>query len=108
PVRARRQAGHHPMTTRAGVVGTGYLGALHARILTEIPGVVLAGFVEPNDETANAVAEKHNLQRFDSVTALAKEIDCAVVATSTVAHLDVARELLNAGCDVMIEKPITA
>jgi predicted dehydrogenase len=95
------------MTIRTGVIGTGYLGALHARILTEIPSATLAGFVEPNDETAKAVAEKHNVKRFDSVAALAKEIDCAVVATPTVAHYDVARELLEAGRDVMIEKPIT-
>jgi predicted dehydrogenase len=92
---------------RAGVIGTGYLGALHARILTEIPTASMIGFVEPNDETANAVAAKHNLKRFDSVAALAKEIDCAVVATPTVTHFDVTRELIEANCDVMIEKPIT-
>jgi predicted dehydrogenase len=95
------------MTTRIGVVGTGYLGALHARILTEIPAATMVGFVETNDETAGAVAAKHNLRRFDSVAALAAEVDCAVVSTSTVAHFDVARELLEAGRDVMIEKPIT-
>src|SRR5258706_98503 len=95
------------MTIRAGVIGTGYLGALHARILTEIPTASMVGFVEPNDETAAAVAAKHNLKRFDSVAALAKEIDCAVVATPTVTHFDVTRELIEANCDVMIEKPIT-
>src|SRR5205807_8955512 len=42
-----------------------------------------------------------------SVAALAKEIDCAVVATPTVTHFDVTRELIEANCDVMIEKPIT-
>ena len=47
------------------------------------------------------------LKRFDSVAALAREIDCAVVATPTTTHFDVARELLEAGCDVMVEKPIT-
>ena len=30
---------------RAGVVGTGYLGRLHARILTEIPEATAVGFV---------------------------------------------------------------
>jgi predicted dehydrogenase len=92
---------------RAGVVGTGYLGALHARILTEIPAARMVGFVEPNDEVANAVTAQHGLKRFDSVAALAKEIDCAVVATPTITHFEVAHELIEAGCDVMIEKPIT-
>ena len=94
--------------TRIGVVGTGYLGRLHARVLTEMPEVSVTGFVEAKDETAAEVAQALGLRRFDSVAALAKEIDCAVVATPTVAHFAVARELLEAGCDVMVEKPITA
>jgi predicted dehydrogenase len=92
---------------RAGVVGTGYLGRLHARILTEMPEADVAGFVESNDEVANEVASALKLKRFDSVAALAREVDCAVVATPTTTHYDVARELLEAGVDVMIEKPIT-
>jgi predicted dehydrogenase len=65
------------------------------------------GFVEPDDAIAADIAETLKLKRFDSVAALAREIDCAVVATPTTTHFDVARELLEAGCDVMVEKPIT-
>jgi len=93
--------------TRVGVVGTGYLGRLHARILTEMPEAEVAGFVETNDDIAAEVSENLKLKRFDSVASLAREIDCAVVATPTTTHFEVARELLEAGCDVMIEKPIT-
>ena len=93
--------------TRVGVIGTGYLGRTHARILTEMPEANAIGFVETNDEIANEVSTNLNLRRFDSVASLAKEIDCAVIATPTTTHYDVARELLEAGADVMIEKPIT-
>lgn len=96
------------MTTRVGVVGTGYLGRLHARVLSEMPEAQVAGFVEPNDAVGAEVEASLGLRRFPSVAALAKEIDCAVIATPTIAHAEVARELLEAGCDVMIEKPITA
>src|SRR5262249_7853342 len=75
---------------------------------TEMPEVSVAGFVDSKDATAAEVSEKLDLRRFDSVAALAKEIDCAVVATPTVAHFAVARELMEAGCDVLVEKPITA
>ena len=94
--------------TRVGVVGTGYLGGRHTRVLTEIPEAHVVGFVEPDDAIAAGIVEKHDLKRFDSVAALAPEIECAVVATPTTRHFDVARELLEAGADVMIEKPITA
>jgi predicted dehydrogenase len=91
---------------RVGIVGTGYLGRLHARILTEMPEADVAGFVEPDDAIAADIAATLRLKRLESVAALAREIDCAVVATPTTTHFDVARELLEAGCDVMVEKPI--
>lgn len=93
---------------RMGVVGTGYLGRLHARVLTEMPEVDVVGFVEAKEATAHEVSSTLGLKRFESVAALAGQIDCAVVATPTVTHFDVARQLIEAGCDVMVEKPITA
>lgn len=93
---------------RIGVVGTGYLGRLHARVLTEMPEATVAGFVDPNDAIAAEVASSLGIRRVATVAELAKQIDCAVVATPTVAHFDVARELIEAGCDVMVEKPVTA
>ena len=44
------------MTTRVGIIGTGYLGRLHARFLTVMPEADVAGFVEPNDAVAAEVA----------------------------------------------------
>ncbi len=93
---------------RTGVIGTGYLGRLHARILTEMPEAQAAGFVEMNDAIAAEVEQNLKLKRYESVAALAKDIDCAVVATPTTTHFEIARQLLESGIDVMIEKPITA
>jgi predicted dehydrogenase len=90
-----------------GIVGTGYLGRLHARILTEMPEVDVIGFVEPDDAIASEIVATLNIKRFESVASLAREVDGAIVATPTITHFDVARELLEAGCDVMVEKPIT-
>ncbi len=93
---------------RTGVIGTGYLGRLHARILTEMPEAQAVGFVEMNDAIAAEVEQNLKLKRYESVAALANDIDCAVVATPTTTHFDIARHLLESGIDVMIEKPITA
>ena len=96
------------MTVRIGIVGTGYLGRLHARIATEIPEARAVGFVEADDACAAEVESSLELKRYDSVGALAKDVDCAIVATPTTTHFAVASELLEAGVDVMVEKPITA
>jgi predicted dehydrogenase len=93
---------------RVGIIGTGYLGRLHARVLTEMPEATVVGFVERNDTAAAEIVENLKLKRIASVGELARNVDCAVVATPTISHYEIARELLEAGCDVMIEKPITA
>jgi len=96
------------VSLKVGIIGTGYLGRLHARVLTEIPDAQVVGFVESNDAIAADVESSLKIKRYPSVAKLAKEIECAVVATPTTIHHDIARELLEAGIDVMIEKPITA
>jgi len=96
------------MTTRVGVIGTGYLGRLHARVLSEMPEAEVVGFVDVNDAVALEVTNTLHLRRFDSVAALAREVECAVVATPTTTHFAVARELIEAGRDVLVEKPVTA
>lgn len=94
--------------TRVGIIGTGSLGRVHARILTEMPEADVVGFVDPRDEVASEVTSSLNIRRFDSVSTLKIEIDAAVVATPTTSHLAVAGELLEAGVDVLVEKPIAA
>lgn len=93
--------------TTIGVIGTGYLGRLHARVLTEMPEVEVAGFVEPNDSIAAEVVANLGLRRFASVSQLAQTVECAVVATPTITHSAIVTELLQAGRDVLVEKPIT-
>lgn len=94
--------------TRIAVIGTGYLGRLHARVLTEMPEVEHVGFLEPRDEIAAEVERALGLRRWTSLPELAGKIDCAVVATTTDAHAEIATALIERGVDVMIEKPITA
>ncbi|HEY5611039.1 MAG TPA: Gfo/Idh/MocA family oxidoreductase [Thermoanaerobaculia bacterium] len=93
--------------TRIAVIGTGYLGRLHARVLTEMPEAEVVGFVEHHDEKAEEIERTLALRRFPSVESIAPEIECAVIATPTLSHAAVAEYFLSNGCDVMIEKPIT-
>jgi predicted dehydrogenase len=92
-----------------GVFGTGYLGRVHARVVTEIPEIEAVGFYEPSDDAA---AELHKtlpqLKRFESFDELAGLVRAAVVASTTTTHFEVASRLLDRGVDLMIEKPVTA
>lgn len=91
---------------RAGVVGVGHLGRHHARLYATLPGSRLVGVVDADPERAAAIAGQFGARVFPDVPALAAEIDLASVATPTVAHEQPARELMEAGVPVLIEKPI--
>lgn len=90
------------------VLGTGFLGRTHARVLTEMPEVDLVGFIEPRDEAAAEVTSKLGLRRFQALEELEGLIDAAVIASTTDMHGRIAEQLLLGDVDVMIEKPITA
>jgi len=90
----------------AAVVGTGHLGRHHTRLLSQMPGVRFLGAYDTDQRQLRAIANEHGVTALDSVTA-AGQADVAVVATPTISHLEVASTLLEAGCHVLVEKPIT-
>jgi len=91
---------------RLAVVGVGHLGKEHARILSTMPDVELVGVVDARREQAEAIALRCNCRPFTNHQPLLDHIDAAVIATPTIYHHAVARELLSAGIPLLIEKPI--
>ncbi len=96
-------------------MGVGVFGRNHARIYKELEQqgepVRLLGVVDPDVNRADAVAREFGCKAFGSVQQMLtthSEIQAASVASPTVQHLPVARELMNAGVDVLIEKPLAA
>jgi predicted dehydrogenase len=91
-----------------GVIGTGHLGKLHVKMFNEIDNCSLSGIYDSNDEQANLVSDEFNVKAFDSVDSLLTNIDAVSIAATTVAHYNLAKQCLNAGKHIFIEKPITA
>jgi predicted dehydrogenase len=97
------------------VVGVGVFGRNHARVYHELEQqgepVRLVGVVDGNLDRADAVAREFGCRAFGSVDQMLtthSEIRAASVAAPTVHHLEVARALMEAGVDVLIEKPLAA
>jgi len=97
------------------VVGVGVFGRNHARVYKELEqqgeAVRLAGVVDPDLNRADAVAREFGCRSFGSVSQMLtthSEIQAASVAAPTAQHLVVARELMEKGVDVLIEKPLAA
>jgi predicted dehydrogenase len=97
------------------VVGVGVFGRNHARVYQELEQqgepVRLVGVVDPDLDRADAVARAFGCRAFGSVDQMLtthSEVRAASVAAPTVDHLEVARALMEAGVDVLIEKPLAA
>ncbi|HOV75952.1 MAG TPA: Gfo/Idh/MocA family oxidoreductase [Candidatus Hydrogenedentes bacterium] len=94
---------------RVGVVGVGHLGYHHARNYAALEGVVLAGVVDSDEGRRAKAARDFSAPGFASVAELlAAGVEAASVAVPTTAHAEVAMALLNAGVDVLVEKPMAA
>jgi predicted dehydrogenase len=95
------------------VVGVGVFGRNHARVYKELEQqgepVRLLGVVDPDTSRADTVAREFGCKPFGSVMQLVtthSEVQAASVAAPTVQHLPVASELMKAGVDMLIEKPL--
>jgi predicted dehydrogenase len=91
---------------RLGVIGVGALGQHHARVASGLPGARLVGVFDIDAARANDVAGRHGTRVFAHLRELLPEVNAVVVAVPTVDHLRVARAALEAGKDVLVEKPM--
>ncbi|MGH7279294.1 MAG: Gfo/Idh/MocA family oxidoreductase, partial [Candidatus Rokuibacteriota bacterium] len=93
---------------RAGVVGAGHMGQYHARVYAELWDVELAGVVDVDSDRAAAVAGQYDTLAFKDYRDLIGRVDVASVVVPTEHHYAVARDLLEAGIGVLVEKPLAA
>ena len=100
---------------RVAVAGAGAFGRNHLRVYRELEtaglGVALVAAVEPDSARADETAAKYAIPVFDTVDKLLAadlKLDAATVAVPTVHHHAVASQLLDAGLDLLVEKPLAA
>jgi len=92
---------------RAAVIGVGYLGRFHAQKYAALPGAELVAVVDPSAEARTSVARECGCEALDDYRPLLGRVDAVSVVTPTPLHHRIAREFLEAGAHVLVEKPIT-
>ena len=89
-----------------GVVGVGYLGAIHARIYAAMPGVRLLAVADIDMNAAQKVAEECGCLAYSEAQALVDKVDAVSIVVPTPNHREVAEPYLRNGIHVLLEKPI--
>jgi UDP-N-acetylglucosamine 3-dehydrogenase len=95
---------------RTAVIGVGSMGKNHARVYTELPDVELVAVADADGEIAGAVGKRLGVKAYqDYQEMLSTEHPEAVsIAVPTALHMEVAMAAMQAGADILIEKPIAA
>ncbi len=83
-----------------GLVGAGRMGQLHLSKLLHLPGIELIGICDPKGSPIDSVP------LFENYQALLFEVDAMVIASSTASHFELAKQALEQGVHVLVEKPM--
>jgi len=93
-----------PDAVRAGVVGVGAMGRHHARVYAEYGGTELVRVCDADPERAAGVASRHGVSTGDWPDVL-DDVEAVSLAVPTRHHYEMARECIDRGVHVLVEKP---
>ena len=92
---------------KIGVVGAGHLGKHHIKHLSNHSLVDFVGFFDTDQDNAQLVSKKFNVESFDNENDLIEASEGINIVTPTETHYDIAIKCLEKKKDIFIEKPIT-
>jgi len=94
-------------TIKSAVIGVGYLGKFHAQKYAELPQSELVAVCDNNIEAASSVANDLNTRAVDKLSELLPDVDAVSIVVPTQLHHEIAKQCLQAGKHVLLEKPMT-
>jgi predicted dehydrogenase len=92
---------------RAAVIGVGHFGQYHANKFAEAKGVEFLAAVDRHPGRAAEIAGRHNVAALTDYRELLGKVDAVSIATPPASHYPIARDFLEHGAHVLVEKPIT-
>ena len=92
---------------KVGIIGVGYLGMQHARIISYLEEAELKAVADMDFKRALQIGNRHGVNYYQNYEDMLDEIDVGIVATPTSEHFHISMNLLKHGKPVLVEKPIT-
>ncbi len=93
---------------KVGVVGVGNLGRHHARVYSELPKADLVGVVDIDERKAIKIAKEYNTKPYVYYQELFGKVDAVSIVVPTTLHYKIARDFIEKGINVLVEKPVTS
>ena len=95
---------------KAGIIGSGFMGAAHAEALQRIGGVEIVGVSSNDDKSLKEITSKYDIEKkYNEWKDLIEDNDIQVVHNCTPNHLhfEINKEVIKAGKHIISEKPLT-
>ena len=97
-----------PTPLRTAVIGAGKMGAIHAKVYSQVPTSTLVAVVDTDAAKAERIAQKYGCEAATDVTDILDRVDAVTIATPTTTHLQLAKIFVRKKIPVLIEKPLAA
>lgn len=91
---------------QAAVIGAGVFGRYHAQKYSALDGVELAAVADLSKTARRDICDKLGCAGVADWHDLLGKVDLVTVATPAVTHAEIVHAFLNAGANVLVEKPI--
>jgi predicted dehydrogenase len=92
---------------RTAVIGVGYLGRFHAQKYAVLPGSRLVAVADARADARDKVAAELGCRAVADYREVLGEVDAVSIATPTPLHFPIAKDCLERGIHVLVEKPVT-
>lgn len=92
--------------TKLGIIGLGHMGGYHATATRTIAHAELVGIADPNPENWKKIKSPH-VKKTKSFHEWIEEVDGIIIAAPTALHYEIAKECLERGKHILLEKPLT-
>jgi len=96
------------MPIKIALVGGGHMGRIHLEKLSSFNEIEIAGVADVDTERVNVIAQQFKVPVLNDYRKLLGNTHGVVIATPTETHYQIAKDFLEAGTHVFIEKPITS
>ena len=93
---------------KTAVIGVGYLGRYHADKYAQLPESRLLAVVDINTTKAQAIGMELGVEALTDYHDLLGRVDAVSIVVPTPWHYPIARDFLEHGCHVLVEKPMTS
>ena len=97
---------------KIGLAGCGHLGKIHCKLLKEITGkdprIKFSGIYDIDPIVSRQVVKEFGVKSFASLEDMLEAVNTLIIVTPTVTHYEIARQAIEKGINLFIEKPVTS